>query len=711
MNHMIICREYPPAPYPPGGIGTYVRHMARELAEAGETVHVIAQRWEGAPLKTSESFGGRLVVHRVSLDERADPSGPSVAGDSVLHGLVVSDCPSQAFSWQVAHLAEYLVRSEMIDLIEAPEWEAPLYYFQVRRALGLGPRREPPCLIHLHSPSELIFRHNQWDLTLTDFPPLRRFEEYTVRAADALVCPSHYLARDAQRLFALQPDDIHVIPYPMGDTPVLDRTADVWKRDSICYAGRLELRKGVVEWVDAAVQVATTHPAVTFEFIGSDGSLTGGAGRSVREHLNDRIPRQLRARFRFHGSQGRRELLQSLAAAPVAVVPSRWENLPYSCIEAMCTGLPVLASPKGGMAELVTDGRSGWLAEDATASAFAATLRRVIETPASERAAMGREAANAVRRICANQSVLRRHLELRARLVAAGPGRSRHVPVSPCGRARDTTSNGAPPISERSGIGVVVTCLEHPELLSDCLASIERQSRTAKMVVVVANEALKLEVEPIHRRCPVDWRFLYVPAASSSGAKTLGATQLFSAAPLVGGVVFGRETARLAPRYIETVETVFTARPGIGVISSFVRYGSILDAAPPPAPVCGLDFDDGLQCVALRSEALLAQGRLGGAPNDEVSPFSDGDDWAAVTYPDSLVSVEGKHVTAHVDGRKKRYSAMALAQCGCARTTLTWFMAAPFAEKGRWIQRVLTRPRHTAQWLAWQIRTAANRGV
>src|SRR5262245_5972822 len=107
MTHLLVAREYPPAPYPPGGIGTYVRHLARLLAEHGETVHVIAQRWAGASAAITEHVGGRLIVHRLSLGEEVVPAR---AGDAqILRGLAASDCPTQAFSWQVAHYAEHLV--------------------------------------------------------------------------------------------------------------------------------------------------------------------------------------------------------------------------------------------------------------------------------------------------------------------------------------------------------------------------------------------------------------------------------------------------------------------------------------------------------------------------------------------------------------------------------------------------------------------------
>jgi glycosyltransferase involved in cell wall biosynthesis len=110
---------------------------------------------------------------------------------------------------------------------------------------------------------------------------------------------------------------------------VLARTAEAWARDAICYVGRLELRKGVVEWIDAAILVATTNHRVSFEFFGSDTSLDGGSGESVLAHLKRRIPSSIRRRFHFHGSQTREQLMQSLSRFSIAVVPSRRENPSY----------------------------------------------------------------------------------------------------------------------------------------------------------------------------------------------------------------------------------------------------------------------------------------------------------------------------------------------------------------------------------------------
>ena len=678
MKHLIVCREYPPAPYPPGGIGTYVRHIARLLAEAGETVHVIAQRWEGAADTISESYGGRLIVHRASLCEPVPSVDCAATAESqLLRQLIDSDCPLRAFAWQTARIAEHLVNAEAIDVIEAPEWEAPLYYFQLRRAVGLGPRRTPPCLVHLHSPSELIARHNGWDPAMIDLQVLRKLEAYTVRAADMLVCPSRYLARGAERLFCLSAGEVQVIPYPLGDTPALKRAERVWARDRISYVGRLELRKGVVEWVDAAIEVARSHTTVEFEFIGSDTSLDGNPGPSVRAYLASRIPPSQRARFRFRDSQRQNGLLRILGESPAVVVPSRWENLPYTCIEAMGTGMPVLTSPHGGMVELVSDGACGWVAGDASPPALAAALRRFLDTPPAEREAMGSEAEKAVRRICDNNTVLQRHLELRARLAAAGPSRSLQVPG---GAARKNRS------SRRDGIGIVITCLEHPELLPDCVASVASQNRSARAAVVVVDERHRHTAAVVACAQWGGWKALYVLNTSLGEARRIGAEALLAATPGLQAIVFATSVTRLEPHCLSASESVFERNP-VEILLSLADSDAAADGGL-------LEVKSNFMAVSLRA---CSAGSI-----DKIAS-------GTLTYPGVLVSVcqAANGSGPQAPPASRRYSVMALAQHGCAGLGLAWFIAAPAAEKIRALARAAASPRRAARWLAWQVRGVA----
>lgn len=429
LHHLIISREFPPAAYRAGGIGTYAAHVAGLLAAEGDTVHVIGERWAGASEEREVRSGGRLVIHRVPLDT-------SSGGDAHLAS------PARRFARSAARLAEQLVASEGIDVIEAQDWEAPLAEFLERRALGLGPAVRPPCVVHLHSPTECIARHNEWPGTAVEMGI--HLEEYCILAADALLCPSRYLAREATERFALDPDAITVIPYPRGDFPPVARTPGVWARGSLVHLGRLEPRKGVLEWLEAAVSVARTTPSARFDFIGDDVSYRDFL--TVRQVMQSRIPLRLWRRFRFVPRQPRDRLPVLLARARAAVVPSRWENFPNTCIEAMSSGLPVLVAPTGGMAEMVEDGVTGWVAESQAPAALEAALRRMLAVAPDRLAAMGEAAAGAIRERCDNAATIRRHRMYRAEVARRGarpaPPTFPQPPVAPRSPDGATRSDG-----------------------------------------------------------------------------------------------------------------------------------------------------------------------------------------------------------------------------------------------------------------------------
>ena len=84
-----------------------------------------------------------------------------------------------------------------------------------------------------------------------------------------------------------------------------------------------------------------------------------------------------------------------MAAADIFVLPSRFEGLPMSVIEAMLTGLPVVATDVRGPAEQVVPEVTGLLVPPGDASALAAALRRLVADQAlrARMGAAGRERA------------------------------------------------------------------------------------------------------------------------------------------------------------------------------------------------------------------------------------------------------------------------------------------------------------------------------
>jgi len=107
----------------------------------------------------------------------------------------------------------------------------------------------------------------------------------------------------------------------------------------------------------------------------------------------------------------RRDIPAVLAAADIFALPSHFEGLPMSVIEAMLTGLPVVATRIRGPREQVVDGVTGLLTPPMQVPPLAAALRRLAGDPAL-RASMG--AAGRARAVALydETAVLNRTLDL-----------------------------------------------------------------------------------------------------------------------------------------------------------------------------------------------------------------------------------------------------------------------------------------------------------
>jgi glycosyltransferase involved in cell wall biosynthesis len=84
----------------------------------------------------------------------------------------------------------------------------------------------------------------------------------------------------------------------------------------------------------------------------------------------------------------RTDVAAILAAADIFVLPSHFEGLPMSVIEAMLTGLPVVATNIRGPREQIVPGVTGLLVPPATIDPLAEALCRLVADPEA-RAAMG----------------------------------------------------------------------------------------------------------------------------------------------------------------------------------------------------------------------------------------------------------------------------------------------------------------------------------
>jgi glycosyltransferase involved in cell wall biosynthesis len=86
---------------------------------------------------------------------------------------------------------------------------------------------------------------------------------------------------------------------------------------------------------------------------------------------------ELREIVRFAGARNTDQVREAMRGADIFCLSSRWEGMAGSVMEAMACGLPVVGSDVNGIAELVEDGRTGYLVPARRADLLADALERL----------------------------------------------------------------------------------------------------------------------------------------------------------------------------------------------------------------------------------------------------------------------------------------------------------------------------------------------
>jgi glycosyltransferase involved in cell wall biosynthesis len=137
----------------------------------------------------------------------------------------------------------------------------------------------------------------------------------------------------------------------------------------VLYVGVLTERKGVLDLLSASESLRRAGVAHELRLVG--GTPDEGAGEEAR--IRAVIGREVKVL----GQLRHDETLAAYADADVFCLPSWWEAMPLSVLEAMAAGLPVVASAVGDVADVVEDGRTGIVVPPRDRAALARALGRL----------------------------------------------------------------------------------------------------------------------------------------------------------------------------------------------------------------------------------------------------------------------------------------------------------------------------------------------
>lgn len=263
---------------------------------------------------------------------------------------------------------------------------SPVKDLRVVQQLRARIRALRPELIHVHSSKAslvgriagslegvpVVFTVHGWGFG----PGRRRRQSLLVWASERLTrsMVGKYLAvseADAalgRRALGLSADQIHTVPNGVVDGPL--RAAPARGRGFVMVA-RTDVAKDHETALKAFAQVRTS---MTFTCIG-DGTDDPAFAEQARRWAGP-------AAERVELLGGRSDVTAQLARHATFVLCSRYEGLPLSILEAMRSGLPVVATRVGGVPELVQDGTTGRLVEPGNPADLAMAMQALADDPA-----------------------------------------------------------------------------------------------------------------------------------------------------------------------------------------------------------------------------------------------------------------------------------------------------------------------------------------
>ena len=108
---------------------------------------------------------------------------------------------------------ERLIAEEKIDIVDGVDFQAPLYYLQMRRALGLIPDLPvPPCVVHLTGSTERRARLAGEESCAPAHLVNKRHEDLSIPCADFLLSQDDALAEETRERYALDMDIVGLLP-------------------------------------------------------------------------------------------------------------------------------------------------------------------------------------------------------------------------------------------------------------------------------------------------------------------------------------------------------------------------------------------------------------------------------------------------------------------------------------------------------------------
>lgn len=367
MHIGFLTPQYIKEDQPHGGISNYIHKTAGELTKRGHQVSIFVlsdrngrSRDEYAEIyeaKSYKNYFGRL---------------PYIGFLSVPLSQILS-------SHRLSRIVKKVHQKNPIDILQTTNHMAPGYALINNGEIPLVCRSSGYNPLHRSASGRTIGNLGEY---LLEWLELRMILD-----ADTSFAPSQFAASTYQRF---EGKTLHVIHSPMEDLSKISPDVSFYDthlkgKKYLLYFSALNRLKGIDLVIPILPALLKNNPALHIVLIGHDVGLHGipQVYPYIQEYCSE-----YKERLHYSPPLEKSKLYPVISNAEAVIMPSRVDNYPNACLDAIVLGTPVIGSDNSSLEEMIIDGKTGFLFTNSDSESLENAIYRLLAKTPEEKLIM-----------------------------------------------------------------------------------------------------------------------------------------------------------------------------------------------------------------------------------------------------------------------------------------------------------------------------------
>lgn len=380
-----------------GGLASFTANMAKIFASHGHRVSIILAGTKEEKIAFDKGIDLRALYVEMEKWRRMDKAAQELtyiyneSQDEIRRTFI-----NLYKSKQVEKTIESLDKENKIDIV----------HYCNHGSLNLRADKSIPYVVRISGFLNILtngastpngsLEYNDNPLTIK-----QKLEEYAIKSAKNVICPSNLLSEICKKNLAISPTVLEspfVINKMDWDYSIYNNLCRGKKY--IIHYGTQSYLKGTHIVAQLVYKVLNQCRNINFVLIGTDKDLQDEEGKTYKaKELVKKKAKKDGDRVICIDKLPREQLYPFIENAEMCLLPSRIDNLPNTCIEAMAMGKIVVATEGASYEQLIEDGVNGYLRERDNPDSFLEGIEEALSLSEEEKKVMSKNAKKTVERL------------------------------------------------------------------------------------------------------------------------------------------------------------------------------------------------------------------------------------------------------------------------------------------------------------------------